>query len=106
MRPFEGRNAEGSFQAGGPRVVGMFATAAVSPHDLSPLSDRTLKLKMSEKLHEAVRMRTANKGGTALTTPFADESWQRALLVVRKGDRHEQRIGKDLRPERAGGQIV
>lgn len=38
-RLLEGRNAEGSFRAGGPKVTAV----TVSPHDLSPLSDRTLQ---------------------------------------------------------------
>ena len=49
---------------------------------LSTLEDRTLT-----EVAEADRMKiypSVNKGGTALMTPFADESWQRAILVWRE----------------------
>ena len=80
---------EGSFRAGGPELSCPRST--VSPHELSPLPDRTLKSVViatpagegrhaDEKLHEAAY--AANKGGTALMTPFADGSWQRAFLIL------------------------
>jgi len=48
-------------------------------HDLSPLKDRAL-IEVTETAGAGTDSPAVNKGGTALMTPFADESWQRAFF--------------------------
>ena len=70
----------------------------VGLHELSPLQDRTLvEVTETARMHKTPAV---NKGGTALMTPFADESRQRAFLLSGIGPLDGMEEGHSREPGR------